>query len=104
MQKELTMNDKQGLILELKSTQQKIVGLVTSMTDAELAIPYHPGVNPPLWELGHAAFFFEVFILQALDGVATFDPSMDDVWDSFYIDHIDRWQAGMIPSRKQVLH
>ena len=97
------MNNKQSLILELKNTQQKIIGLVGSLTDDELSIAYHPGVNPPLWEIGHAAFFFEVFILQALDKAESFDPSMDDIWDSFNIDHQDRWKPGMIPSKEKTL-
>jgi iron(II)-dependent oxidoreductase len=97
------MNNKQGLITELKNTQQKIVDLVDTLSDAELAMPYHPGVNPPLWEIGHAAFFFEVFILQGLDKAESFDPSMDDIWDSFNIDHRDRWIPGTVPSRRNTL-
>ena len=97
------MNDKDSLIQELKNTQQKIVSLITTLSDEEIAMPYQPGVNPPLWELGHAAFFFEVFILKELDKAESFDPSMDDIWDSFNIDHGDRWQPGMIPSREKTL-
>ena len=97
------MNDKQSLIKELNNTQLKLVGLVDSLTDDELAIAYHPGVNPPLWEIGHAAAFYEEFILKALDQAESFDPSMDDIWDSFNIDHTDRWIAGMIPSKTNTL-
>ncbi len=98
------MNDKQSLIQALKSTHQKVVDLVNTLSDDQLSMPYHPGVNPPLWEIGHAAFFFEIFILKALDNAESFDPSMDDIWDSFNIDHEDRWLPGMIPSRDNTLH
>lgn len=98
------MNNKQSLIKELKNTQKRIVDLVETLSDEELAMPYHPDVNPPLWEIGHAAFFFEVFILQALDNKTSYDPSMDDIWDSFNIDHHDRWSPGMIPSKQNTLH
>lgn len=98
------MNDKQSLIQELKHTHQKVVSLINTLSDGDLSIPYHPGVNPPLWEIGHAAFFFEVFILKALDQDESFDPSMDDIWDSFNIDHKDRWKPGMIPSKDKTLN
>ena len=98
------MNDKQSLIRELENTHQKVVDLINTLSDSELSIPYHPGVNPPLWEIGHAAFFFEVFIIKGLDKAESFDPSMDDTWDSFNIDHEDRWKPGMIPSKDKTLH
>lgn len=97
------MNNKDSLIQELNNTQQKIVALINALSDDELNIPYHPGVNPPLWEVGHAAFFFEIFILKALDQAESFNPAMDDIWDSFNIDHEDRWKPGMVPSKKETL-
>lgn len=97
------MNNKDDLILELNNTQQKIVALISTLSDDELNIPYHPGVNPPLWEVGHAAFFFEIFILKALDQAQSFNPAMDDIWDSFNIDHEDRWKPGVVPEKKQTL-
>ncbi len=97
------MNNKDDLIHELNNTQQKIVALINTLSDDELKIPYHPGVNPPLWEVGHAAFFFEIFILKALDQAQSFNPAMDDIWDSFNIDHEDRWDPGVVPSKKETL-
>ena len=97
------MNNKDDLIHELNNTQQKIIALINTLSDDELNIPYHPGVNPPLWEVGHAAFFFEVFILKALDKAESYNPAMDDIWDSFNIDHEDRWKPGVVPSRKETL-
>ena len=99
------MNNTQEVLTELKKTHQKLRSLVTTLSDDELAIPYHPGVNPPIWEIGHVAFFYEEFILKLLDGqTESFDPSMDDIWDSFNIDHKDRWQEGVIPSKETTLH
>jgi iron(II)-dependent oxidoreductase len=97
------MNDKDSLIQELNNTQQKLVALINTLSDDELAMPYHPGVNPPLWEVGHSAFFFEIFILKQLDQAESFNPAMDDIWDSFNIDHEDRWLPGMIPNREETL-
>jgi iron(II)-dependent oxidoreductase len=99
----LPMNDKQTLIQALTDTHRTIRRLVTSLSDDELSVPYHPGVNPPLWELGHTAHFFEVFILRALDNTASSDPDMDDIWDSFNIDHRDRWAPGLVPDRENTI-
>ena len=98
------MNDKQSLIQALKNTHQKVVDLINTLSNSELSMPYHAGVNPPLWEIGHAAFFFEVFILKPLDKKESYNPEMDDIWDSFNIDHKDRWIAGMIPSKENTLN
>jgi len=97
------MNDKNSLIQALTETHQTIRRLVTSLSGDELSVAYHRGINPPLWELGHAAFFFEIFILEALDQAAHFNPAMDDIWDSFNIDHEDRWAPGVIPDRENTL-
>ncbi|MEE9327276.1 MAG: SUMF1/EgtB/PvdO family nonheme iron enzyme [Cocleimonas sp.] len=98
------MNTKQNLIKAFKNTHQKITALINTLNADELDIPFHPGVNPPIWEIGHAAFFYEEFILKALDGEQkSYDPAMDDTWDSFQIDHKDRWLSGAIPSLKKTL-
>src|SRR5690554_7944701 len=76
----------------LAHTRVRTRELITSLSKQQPEVPYHPGVNPPLWEMGHAAFFYEVFVFNLLDGYASFDPAMDDLWDSFHIDHRDRWR------------
>lgn len=94
------MVNKDSLLEALARTRSRTLALVDGLSDAQLAVPYHPGVNPPLWELGHAAFFYEVFVLAELAGQPSFDPDMDDLWDSFHIDHRDRWQPGLFPDRQ----
>ncbi|MBW4934576.1 selenoneine synthase SenA [Marinobacter sp. F4206] len=91
------------LLLELERTRQRTRALITSLPEEQLAVPYHPGVNPPLWEMGHAAFFYEVFVFNLLDGTPSFDPSMDDLWDSFHVEHRDRWNRALFPGRQATL-
>lgn len=95
------MHDRNSLLEALERTRLRTQTLIDSLTDEQLQVPYHPGINPPLWEMGHAAFFFEVFILGELDQRSSFDPSMDDLWDSFHIEHHDRWQPDLFPGRQQ---
>lgn len=95
------MDDKDSVLQALHQTRARTLALIDSLPEDRLSVPYHPGVNPPLWEMGHAAFFYEVFIRAELDGLPSYDPDMDDLWDSFHIDHRDRWQPGLFPGREQ---
>lgn len=97
------MHDKNGLIKALNETREKILELVCSLPEDQLQVPYHPGVNPPLWELGHSMFFYEVFVLDALDGTPSVDPSMDELWDSFHMTHQERWSQTLFPGRDATL-
>ncbi len=98
------MEDKDSVLQALHQTRARTLALIDSLPEEKLVVPYHPGVNPPLWEMGHAAFFYEVFILAELDGRPSHDPAMDDLWDSFHIDHRDRWQPGLFPGREETRH
>ena len=91
------------LLDQLDWTRKRTQVLVCSLPEAALDVPYHPGVNPPLWEMGHAAFFYEVFVFKLLDGTASYDPSMDDLWDSFHVEHRDRWNRDLFPAREKTL-
>ncbi len=93
----------ESLLEELAVTRQRTRDLITSLPEEKLDVPYHPGVNPPLWEMGHAAFFYEVFVFNLLDGLPSYDPSMDDLWDSFHIEHTDRWRRDLFPGRDATL-
>lgn len=95
--------DKATLLTELEHTRKRTRALITSLPEASLEVPYHPGVNPPLWEMGHAAFFYEVFVFNLLDGTPSYNPAMDDLWDSFHVDHRDRWRRDLFPGRDETL-
>lgn len=97
------MHTKESLRAALLSTHQRLIDLVCSLTDEQRNVPYHPGINPPVWELGHAAFFYEVFVLRRLDNSAALMPGFDSIWDSFDIDHKNRWKEGVVPSLESTL-
>ncbi|WP_417545350.1 selenoneine synthase SenA [Marinobacter sp.] len=100
---EMEFMQKAELLAELALTRQRTRELITSLDNQQLEVPYHPGVNPPLWEMGHAAFFYEVFVFNLLDGDVSFDPAMDELWDSFHIDHKDRWRRDLFPGLESTL-
>ncbi|MFV8569931.1 selenoneine synthase SenA [Marinobacter sp. SBS5] len=94
---------KAQLLEELALARTRTEQLINSLSDAQLDVPYHPGVNPPLWEMGHSAFFYEVFVFKLLDGTESYNPSMDDLWDSFHVQHRDRWRRDLFPGREETL-
>ena len=97
------MNNKQSLLATLQQSRERVLELLNSLSAQQTKVPYLPGINPPIWEVGHAAFFFERFILQNLDKVPSYNPALDDIWDSFELAHEDRWQEGLFPDKPDTL-
>lgn len=94
---------KANLLAELELARVRTERLILTLPEDKLDVPYHPGVNPPLWEMGHSAFFYEVFVFNLLDGTPSYDPAMDDLWDSFHVEHRDRWRSDLFPGRQRTL-
>ncbi|HEX4878505.1 MAG TPA: selenoneine synthase SenA [Limnobacter sp.] len=97
------MNNKITLLDEFQRSHARSLALLNSLNDAQLNVPYHPGINPPVWEIGHAAYFYERFVLQRLDRAAPINPALDEIWDSFELAHEDRWTPGLFPDKADTL-
>lgn len=97
------MDNRDTLLLALDNTQERMRALIDTLGEERLNVPYHPGVNPPVWEAGHCAFFYETFVRKPLDGVGSYDAAMDEIWDSFHLDHEDRWNPELFPSMADTL-
>jgi iron(II)-dependent oxidoreductase len=48
-------------------------------------------VNPLRWEIGHAAYFYEYWVLRRHLGEAAGRPDVDQLFDSIHIAHDTRW-------------
>jgi iron(II)-dependent oxidoreductase len=68
----------------------------------ELAVPYLRIVNPPVWELGHIAWFQEYWVLRHALGQTPIHDDGDALWNSAIIPHASRWNAPL-PSRAATL-
>lgn len=60
--------------------------------DERWMVPYLPEVNPPIWEIAHAAWFAEWFVLRRLHGRAPLLEGVDGRYDSGTVPHRTRWQ------------
>lgn len=93
------MKTVEKMMVELDAVDRKSRALLDDLDDGQLAVPYSPGVNPPIWELGHSAFFYEYFLLRKFGESEARMPGYDDVWDSFEISHKHRWRPGVVPEK-----
>jgi len=97
------MDTETDLLRELNETDRRIRELLTDLDEQQLNVPYEGGINPPVWELGHAAFFYEFFLLRELGDATPRMPGYDEIWDSFQIAHKQRWQSGVVPDKQTTL-
>jgi len=97
------MEAHEELLETLERSDERMVALVSDLSDEQLAVPYEPGMNPPLWEMGHAAFFYEDFLLRPLIDPAPRMPGTDEIWDSFEIPHRARWDPDLRPDKEATL-
>ena len=88
-----------SILRSLDLADARLMSLIESLDGEQLRVPYEPGINPPVWEVGHAAFFYEYFLLRRLGGIAPIMPGYDAVWDSAEIPHRERWEPGVVPDK-----
>ena len=86
----------------LVDARQRTLALTDDLHDEQMTVPHTQVVNPFLWELGHVGFFYDVFVLQHLDGTPFSLDRAERLYDSFRVNHEDRWSLPL-PSRPQTL-
>ncbi len=65
---------------------------MADLDDAQLIGPMLPTVNPPIWEVGHLAWFQEIFALRGACSERPILVGGDSLYDSAAIPHDTRWQ------------
>jgi len=103
----LRQGNTEAVRLALLAARQRTLALADDYQAAlgrELGVPEAPELNPPLWELGHVAWFQEWWIArnrQRASGVAcdleqprgpSLLPQADAWYDSSNVPHDSRWQ------------
>lgn len=86
----------------LADARQRTLDLVSDLSEEQLMVPETDTVNPPIWEMGHVAWFHERWELRHLRGEASVHPHADEFWDSAAVSHHSRWELPL-PSRAQTL-
>ena len=97
------MSSQEEILSNIDRVDQRMLSLIEDLSEEQLAVPYERGINPPIWELGHSAFFYEYFLLRGFYNQAPIAPELDEMWDSFVIPHEERWSPGVVPDLESTL-
>ncbi|AHE97795.1 selenoneine synthase SenA [Thioalkalivibrio paradoxus] len=87
----MDLPDPQQLIAQIKDARARTLTLIRGLDDRQLMGPRLPVVNPLRWEIGHAAYFHEYWVLRHHFGEAPTRPDVDRLFDSIRIAHDSRW-------------
>src|SRR6185503_7089253 len=82
--------------------RQRTFDLVADLTDRQLLGPRLEIVNPPLWEIGHIAWFQEHWVLRHGLGEPPLRADGDALYDSSAVAHDTRWDLPL-PTRVETL-
>jgi iron(II)-dependent oxidoreductase len=90
----------------LVDSRKRTLELVSNLSDQQMIGPQLRIVNPPLWEIGHLAWFQERWNLRRITN-EEFTPSnilekSDELYDSMEVAHDDRWDLPLL-SREETL-
>ena len=83
-----TVDNISKALLDVRS---RTLALVEGLNDEEMMGKVLPTVNPLKWEIAHAAYFHENWVLRHLGGQAAVNEKADELFDSINIQHEDRW-------------
>jgi len=96
------MSDRGELDRAVLDARQRTLALVADLGDEQLRGPRLAIVNPLLWEIGHVAWFQELWVLRHALGEAPIRADGDALWDSSAVAHDTRWDLPL-PPRPQTL-
>lgn len=95
-EQKITKKIIETLIDDLNDVRQRTLALVAGLDQQQLMGPQIDIVNPLLWEIGHAAYFHELWTLRHIDGADSFLKNADELYDSINIAHDERWNLPLL--------
>lgn len=85
------LSSPRELITQMEDARARTHALIDGLDDAQMMGPRLSTVNPLRWEIGHAAYFYEYWVLRRHLGEAAGRPDVDRLFDSIHIAHDTRW-------------
>lgn len=90
------------LIETMREVRSRTLDLVADLNDDQMIGPRLPTINPPLWEIGHVAWFQEFWVLRHLRKQKPLLEGGDRIYNSTDVAHDTRWEL-LLPSRENTL-
>jgi iron(II)-dependent oxidoreductase len=90
------------LVRIMREFRAHTLSLVADLDDRQMIGPRLAIVNPPLWEIGHVAWFQEFWILRHLRRQRPLLENGDQLYNSTDVAHDTRWEL-LLPSRADTL-
>ncbi len=75
----------------VRDARRRTLDLVADLDGEQLLGPRLATLNPPLWELGHVAWFQEKWVLRHAGGAPPLRADGDALYDSAAVPHDTRW-------------
>jgi iron(II)-dependent oxidoreductase len=91
-----------ALIATMRDFRSRTIDLITDLDDEQMIGPRLVTVNPPLWEIGHVAWFQEFWVLRHLRRQEPLFENGDRLYNSTDVAHDTRWEL-LLPSRNDTL-
>lgn len=79
------------LASQAEEAHERTLQLLEGLSETQLMGPRLATVNPLRWEVGHAAYFYEYWVLRQHLGRAAIRADADSLYDSISISHDQRW-------------
>jgi iron(II)-dependent oxidoreductase len=86
----------------VRDARDRTMDLVADLSDDDMVGPMLAVVNPLIWEIGHLAWFEELFVLRQACSEPAIQAFGDSIYDSGAIPHDTRWRL-VLPSREETL-
>jgi iron(II)-dependent oxidoreductase len=81
----------QTLSAQIEDARARTLALIAGLDETQLMGPRLPIVNPLRWEIGHTAYFYELWVLRHHGGEPPGRPDVDQLYNSISIAHDTRW-------------
>ncbi len=98
----MSRTDPADLIQQLEDARARTLVLIDGLNSEQLMGPQLETINPLRWEIAHAAYFYEYWILRNHFKEKPQIPNVDQLFDSIDIPHEARWDLPL-PSMEETL-